>query len=126
MKFLRRRLYFLKIWAPPPPQDSKSWKFLVKADQYTILYCFTAWFNLLAQFNKLYSWTLKNVTPEDQKERKKRQIRDPKTLCQKKLAKNETSRPIKNASEIIFEIRSNFFETHIFKVPFYTPINKLH
>ena len=68
MTFLRWRLYFLKIQAP---QDSKSWKFLVEAHQYTAMSCFTACFNLLAQFNKLYPWTLKNVTPEEQKEGKK-------------------------------------------------------
>ena len=66
MTFLRWRLYFLKIQAP---QDSKSWKFLVEAHQYTALSCFTACFNLLAQFNKLYPWTLKNLTSGDQMER---------------------------------------------------------
>ena len=61
MKFLSLRVYLLKIRAP---QDSKCWKFLVEALQYTVLSCFTAWFNLLAQFNKLYPSALKNVTPE--------------------------------------------------------------
>lgn len=126
MKFLRRRLYFLKIWGPPPPQDSKSWKFLVEAHQYTTLSCFTAWFNLLAQFNKLYPWTLKNVTPEEQKERKKKTNPRPQNPLAKKkiLCKNETSIPIKWFWD--FEIRPNFSESHIFKVPFYTPISKLH
>ena len=60
MKFLSLRLYFLKIWAPspsPPRQDSKSWKFLVEAHQYTALSCFTAWFNLLADSSIFLSCT---------------------------------------------------------------------
>ena len=68
-----------------PPQDSKSWKFLVDAHQYTALSCFTAWFNLLAQFNKLYTWTLKNVTPEEQKERKNDKSETPKPFGKKKI-----------------------------------------
>ena len=116
----------LKNLRSPPPQDSKSWKFLVEAHQYTTLSCFTAWFNLLAQFNKLYPWTLKNVTPEEQKERKKMTNPRPQNpLAKKKIyCKNETSIPIKWFWD--FEIRPNFSESHIFKVPFYTPISKLH
>ena len=94
MKFLSLRLYFLKLWAP---QDSKSWKFLVEAHQYTALSCFTAWFNLLAQFNKLYTWTLKNVTPEEQKERKNDKSKTPNTH-QKHFQKHFQD----------FEIRPNF------------------
>ena len=40
-----------------------------EAHQYTALSCFTVLIYNKVQFDKLYLWTLKNSTPEDQTER---------------------------------------------------------
>ena len=63
--------------------------------------------NLLAQFDKLYPWSLKKSTSEDQKERKNDKFETPTGIKKKiqdsetqKSPEKETSRHIKNAYEI--------------------------
>ena len=86
--------------------------------------------NLIAHFHKLYPWTLKNSTPENQKKLRNKttilRLRDPSakksTLWDaKKTRENETSRPIKSLLKILVSSQ-NFHETHVLEgVPFSTP-----
>ena len=85
--------------------------------------------NLLAQFDKLYPWSLKKSTSEDQTERKSDKFETPPGIKKKKnqdsetqkSPENETSRHIKNAYEIS-RPGQNFARPTFFEVPFYTPI----
>ena len=84
--------------------------------------------NLLAQFDKLYPWSLKKSTSEDQKERKndksetppgiKKKIQDSET---QKSPEKETSRHIKNAYEIS-RSGQNFARPTFFEGPFFITI----
>ena len=71
--------------------------------------------NLLAQFEKLFPWSLKKSTSEDQTERKN----DKSDSETQKSPKNETSRHINNAYEIS-RLGQNFARPTFFEVP-YTP-----
>ena len=74
--------------------------------------------DLLAQYDKPYPNELWKIsTSEDQTERKKRQIRGSET---QKWLENETSRPIKNASEMS-RSGQNFPRPKFFEVAFCSP-----
>ena len=74
--------------------------------------------NLLVQFDKPHPNELWKIsTSEDQTEKKKRQTRGTET---QKSLKNETSRPIKNASEIS-RSGQNFPRPTVFEVAFCSP-----
>ena len=80
--------------------------------------------NLLAQLDKLYPWTLKNSTPEDQRERKDDKSETSRPLGKKiqdsetqKSSENATSRHIKNAYEIS-RSGQNFPRPTFFEAPF--------
>lgn len=61
------------------------------------VYCLVLFYclDLLALFSKLYPWTLKNLTLEDQTDLSAKKI-----IKMQKSPKNETLRPIKNASKV--------------------------
>ena len=96
------------------------------------IHCFVLFYcrNLLAQFDKLYPWTLKKFESWRPNGKKLRQIENSETRRQKKnqdsetqkSLKIETSRPIKNASEVSRSCQ-NFQTPEFFKVPFYTRIS---
>ena len=83
--------------------------------------------NLLAQFDKLYPWSLKKSTSKDQTERKNDKSETPPGL--KKIQdsetqnspEKETSRRIKNAYEIS-RSGQNFERPTFFEGPFYITI----
>ena len=95
----------------------------MKAGRSPPIYCFLLFdcLNPLAQFDKMYPCTLKNLTPEDQIEilKKPNKFETLRPISKKtkqnkiwgsemqKSPQNETSRPIENASKIS-RLRQNF------------------
>ena len=70
---------------------------------YFLFYCLIL---VLAQFDKLYPWTLKKSTPEGQ--------------MVKNNNKSETQRPVDEKKKN-FEIQPNFLRPTFFEVLFYVP-----
>ena len=91
------------------------------------IYCFVSFYRLnltlvLAQFDKLYPWTLKNSTPEDQMEINYDKFETPLPVGQKENRVSEAQKSPENAPEVSRSCL-NFPRPACFKVPLYTPIS---
>ena len=81
----RLRKFGFKIWDRDFTSRARETKMPGEAGGGPPIYCFVLFYclNLLVQFDKLYPWTLKHSTPEDQTDRKNDQSETPRPVGKK-------------------------------------------